>query len=191
MPIVTIPFADERATLAFGADLLASIQAVKGEVEAQAAAAEEQAMCVYLLGDLGVGKTTLSRGLIRAAGYNGAVKSPTYTLVEPYDLASGLIYHFDLYRLSDPFELEFLGVEHYFDDGLLCLIEWPSKGVGFIPPADIAITLAEGDQQAIGQHQYERRMLTMAAESELGIAVLAHFSEHGSERWKIAICQHN
>ena len=101
---------------------------------------------IYLRGDLGAGKTTLTRGLMRGYGYTGAVKSPTYTLVEPYEFSRYNIYHFDLYRLSDPDEVEFLGVSEYFNSQNLCLIEWPENGGSRLPKADLLISLAIENQ---------------------------------------------
>lgn len=96
---------------------------------------------VYLHGDLGAGKTTLARGLLRARGVAGPVRSPTYTLLEPYATAAGSVLHLDLYRLADPEELYFLGVEEIEVTGTLALVEWPGRGAGVLPPADLSVTL--------------------------------------------------
>lgn len=125
--------ADEQATAEAGADLAhAALQRVP---------LEPFAVMLYLSGDLGAGKTSLARGIIRALGHRGAVRSPTYTLLEPYDETRVPVCHFDLYRLGDPSEVEFLGVEDCFASGRLCLVEWPDRGESAIPTADLALHL--------------------------------------------------
>ncbi|MGM0631969.1 MAG: tRNA (adenosine(37)-N6)-threonylcarbamoyltransferase complex ATPase subunit type 1 TsaE [Pseudomonadota bacterium] len=100
------------------------------------------ALVITLSGDLGAGKTCLARGVMRALGHRGPVKSPTYTLVEPYEHTRIPVCHFDLYRLADPEEVEFLGVDECFEPGRLCLVEWPDRGAGFMPAADLDIRMS-------------------------------------------------
>ena len=115
----------EKDTLAFGAAL---------------AHALEGGMVVYLCGDLGAGKTTLARGVLRALGYTGRVKSPTFTLVEVYKFSKLYFYHFDFYRFDDPRELAEAGFREYFRPDAVCLVEWPGKAHG-LPPADLRLNL--------------------------------------------------
>ena len=102
---------------------------------------------IYLRGELGAGKTTLARGIIRAFGITEPVRSPTYTLVESYTASGGLsprlrIYHLDLYRLQDPQELEYIGIRDYFGEKAMFLIEWPERGMGGIPAPDLVVSIA-------------------------------------------------
>ena len=134
------------------------------EFAAGVARRADTGLVIYLQGPLGAGKTTFARGFLHGLGYRGLVRSPTYTLVEPYSLNDGLMcYHFDLYRLSDPEELEFTGARDYFNDASICLIEWPEKASAFLADADIACVL---------EHHPEGRKLTLSACSTRGERVV-------------------
>lgn len=136
---------DEEATLNFGQQLARATfvdAAYKLDSSESELGAPTIGGIIHLTGDLGAGKTTLTRGIMRGFGFEGAVKSPTYTLVEPYEFVHCKIYHFDLYRLGDPEEVAFLGIDEYFKEGNLCVIEWAEKGNGLIPAADLSINLS-------------------------------------------------
>lgn len=152
----TFILADEMATIALGKKIANLVKT-----------ALKQGIIVFLNGDLGAGKTTLTRGFVQGMGHIGNVKSPTYTLVEPYDLQDWQVYHFDLYRLADPEELEYMGIRDYFNSNCCSFIEWPEKGQGMLPVADMIIDLAYLDEQ---------RQVALQAKTPLGeqlISVLA------------------
>jgi tRNA threonylcarbamoyladenosine biosynthesis protein TsaE len=123
---------------------------------------------IHLIGGLGAGKTTLCRGILRAMGHSGAVKSPTFTLVEPYQISDSEVYHFDLYRLADPSELEYIGIDEYFGKNKLCLIEWPEKAIGSLPKHDLEITI-----DVLG----EKRIIDIRSNSQSGDKICTQLIE--------------
>ncbi|MFT7235452.1 MAG: tRNA threonylcarbamoyladenosine biosynthesis protein TsaE [Methylophagaceae bacterium] len=139
---------NETATLALG--------------EAISKNCPDNAFTIHLEGDLGAGKTTLTRGILNGLGHTGHVKSPTYTLVEQYLINTRTIYHFDLYRLTDPEELEYIGLEDYLGDNALCLIEWPALGGHYLPTPDLTISL---------QYQKDGRQVTLTPMSDAAQAL--------------------
>jgi len=128
MPVSEVFLPDPEATERFGRALAASLP--------------PQPLVLHLLGDLGAGKSSLARALLRGLGVRGAVRSPTYTLVEPYETQAGLVLHLDLYRLAGADELGFLGLDDYLDRARLWLIEWPERGAAALPPPDLRLHLA-------------------------------------------------
>ena len=144
----------EEAQLAFGAHL--------------ARACGDGPLLIFLEGDLGAGKTTLTRGFLHALGHRGTVKSPTYTLVEPYEVGSRRVYHLDLYRVADPDELEYLGLREMLAEDAILLIEWPERGAGWLPPPDLRIRLA---------HQDGARQLVLSARGGRARAILERLGE--------------
>ena len=126
MPQLTRFLPDEPATLALGAELAPAL--VPG-------------LTLYMSGELGAGKTTLARGILRGLGYAGRVKSPSFALVEPYAFSRLYLYHFDFYRFTDPRELGDAGFRDYFNPDSVCLVEWPENAAGMLPAADLSIRL--------------------------------------------------
>lgn len=159
--MIQLILSDEKATLDCG------VKFAQGCLPL--AESMQSALIIYLIGDLGAGKTTFCRGFLQALGVKGAVKSPTYTLVESYQLKDVTVYHFDLYRLLDPEELEYMGIRDYFDKTAILLIEWPENAAAFLPKSDLSVTL-----QYVG---YKRQLLIEAG-SERGQSILASLT-HG------------
>jgi tRNA threonylcarbamoyladenosine biosynthesis protein TsaE len=134
------PLPDEAATLALGAAL--------GAVLTQG---PKNRAVIYLEGDLGAGKTTLVRGLLREVGFGGTARSPTYTLVEPYVVSGLNLYHFDFYRFNTPEEFLDAGLDEYFAEDALCLVEWPDRAAPYLPAADLHIRLVHAGH---GRHAH-------------------------------------
>lgn len=147
---------NEAAMLAFGQSLSKSCDC---------------GIVIYLNGELGAGKTTLVRGFLRGFGFEGIVKSPTYTLVEPYQFSSQSIFHFDLYRLQDPQELLDIGIQDYFQQNAICLIEWPEQGRPFLTEADISCEIMVVDK--------DHRKMICQAFSEKGQGMLNRLLNQG------------
>ena len=137
---------------------------------ALARAIGDRPLLVFLWGDLGTGKTTLVRGFLRGQGHQGAVRSPTYTLVEPYDLSPVSVYHLDLYRLSDSEELEFLGGREIFSGDNQVLVEWPDRGRGWLPQPDLELRLV---------HEENGRRITLRAHSDVGQEIIDRMNPMG------------
>ncbi len=134
----------------------------------QVAKLSGQSAIIYLSGQLGAGKTTFSRGFLQGLGFVGNVKSPTYTIVEPYQLAQGVVNHFDFYRIQDPNELELMGVRDYFQENSICLIEWPECATGLLPAPDIICVLL---LKEFG------REVTIEAKSQAGETIVKQLKE--------------
>ena len=148
-----IPLKNEAETIEVGAKVASCLQG--GEV-------------IYLKGELGTGKTTLVRGALNGLGHTGNVKSPTFTIVEPYSIDNHVIYHFDLYRLDDPEELESLGIRDYCDGQSICFFEWPEKGGNLLPNADINLEMT---------YLKNKRELEFTSKSDLGKTILKQLSK--------------
>ena len=156
-----------------GPFVLASAEATEAAGAALAAAvASADTACIFLHGELGAGKTTFARGFLAGLGHAGRVPSPTYTLVEPYEVSGRSVWHLDLYRLGDGAELEFLGLDEMAGPGAVLLIEWPERGAGYLPNEDLSIEL-----KVIP----EGRSLAFSPLTAAGAAMLKAFSLPGQD----------
>lgn len=156
-PALSLHLHDATATEAFGAALA---PAVAGEAA--------KGLVIWLTGNLGAGKTTTTRGLLRALGHKGNVKSPTYTLLEPYTVSRISLYHFDFYRFTDPEEFLDAGLDEYFSGDGVCLVEWADKALPYVPQPDIELRLAvEGDARRADLHILTERGRTCLRHSSL------------------------
>jgi len=147
---VELILADEEATMALGRRLAAILPA--------------GGLVAFLYGDLGAGKTTFARAFLRALGVGERVKSPTYSLVEGYDIGERQAFHLDLYRIADPGELEWLGLDSLAEPGSIVLVEWPERGAGALPPVDLALSF---------RHEAAGRAVRLEPKSSLGDRVVA------------------
>ncbi|WP_233411291.1 tRNA (adenosine(37)-N6)-threonylcarbamoyltransferase complex ATPase subunit type 1 TsaE [Paraburkholderia kururiensis] len=170
--------ADDAATQAFGAraaHAIAEVRHAKASAEATQSGSAFEGLQVQLTGDLGAGKTTLVRAMLRGFGHTGRVRSPTYTLVEPYavDTPDGELelYHFDLYRFADPAEWADAGFREYFDSGAICLVEWPQRAGALLGVPDLVFSLDVVSELRNGK-EHDARALTARAYSETGKACL-------------------
>ena len=155
MQNITLTLADETATLLLGAEIARALQ---------------PGLIIFLHGELGTGKTTFARGILRGLGYQGKVKSPTYNLIELYKISRLYLYHFDLYRFEDPTEWEDTGFREYFNPASICVVEWPQKAEGLLPPADLTFLFRLSDTG---------RVVEIKADTQAGELCLTHWQrEH-------------
>ncbi len=132
---------------------------------------------IYLQGNLGAGKTTLTQGILKGLGFSGAVKSPTYSLIETYEVELGHIAHIDLYRMQDPEELEFMGIRDYFDEQQVCIVEWAEKARNYLPEPDIHIKLEQSENHP---KRYTADIL-----DKLSTGVLSIRSDRAKQRFQL------
>ncbi|MFM0288234.1 tRNA (adenosine(37)-N6)-threonylcarbamoyltransferase complex ATPase subunit type 1 TsaE [Paraburkholderia megapolitana] len=154
-----LALADEAATIAFGVRFADAIETVRTAPLPSGGQRTFQGLQVQLVGDLGAGKTTLVRATLRGLGHTGRVRSPTYTLVEPYAVERPdgelELYHFDLYRFTDPAEWADAGFREYFDSGAICLVEWPQQAGGLLGTPDLVFSLeVAGDGRQLVARAY-------------------------------------